>query len=62
MGIEPHEIEPSSFFDEDLNMGELEFGELIEQLESIYDIEIADLTEEVETVEDLVTILTEEFE
>jgi acyl carrier protein len=62
MGIEPQEIEPSSHFEEDLNMGDLEFMELIEELENDYDVEIADLVEEVVTVEDLITILTEELE
>ena len=62
MGIEPEEIEPTSHFAEDLNMGDLELMELVEILEEEYDVEISDLVEEVETVEDLITILTEELE
>jgi acyl carrier protein len=62
MGIDPQEIEPASHFEDDLNMGELEFMDLVEELENDYDVEIAHLVDDVETVEDLVTILTEELE
>lgn len=62
MGIDPSEVEPASHFEEDLNMGDLEFMELIESLEDEYDVELTDLCEGIETVEDLITILTEELE
>ncbi|HOM77830.1 acyl carrier protein [Patescibacteria group bacterium] len=62
MGIEPEEIEPTSHFEEDLNMGELELMGLIEELEKEFSLELKDLCENVETVEDLITILTEELE
>jgi acyl carrier protein len=62
MGTDPEEIEPASHFQEDLNMGELEFMELLVALEEEYTLELREYLEDLETVEDLITILTEELE
>ncbi len=62
MGIAPEEIEPTSHFQEDLNIGDLEFTELIEILEEKYKIDLSDYIDDIETVGDLVEILTEEIE
>ncbi len=62
MGIEPAEITPASHFADDLNMGELELMELLEELEREYDIRLADYIDDIVTVEDLITILSEDLE
>lgn len=61
-GIESDEIEPTSHFQEDLNMGEPEFIDLLNQIEEIYLLDLREYAEDIETVEDLITIITEELE
>lgn len=61
-GIEPEEIQPTSHFQEDLNLGELEFKEIISDLEEEYEIELEEYTADIETVEELVNVLSEELD
>jgi len=62
-GIEPEEITDESYFEEDLNMGQMELVELLTDLEEIYQVE--DLLEEkenLETVQDVVDLLVEKVD
>ncbi len=61
-GIDPEDITPASYFEDDLNIGEVEFAEIISELEEQYNIGLGDYINDIETVEDLVTILSEELD
>ena len=64
-GMEPEEIEPSSHFEEDLNIGEQEFVEILEKVEKAFEVDLAEYiskTETIETVEELINILSDELD
>ncbi len=56
------EIVPTAYIQEDLNIGELEFLEIVAELEKEYDIDLSEYKKDVETIEELVNMLTEELE
>jgi acyl carrier protein len=60
-GMEPNEITEESYFEDDLNLGELEVAEIIEELEEAYSIDLADYGD-METVADLITAVSENLE
>ncbi len=62
LGISPSEVMPADYFDEDLNMGEMELMQLLEELESSFDIELIQWAPKIKTVNDLVNIVREELE
>ena len=64
-GTEPEEIEPSSHFEEDLNIGEQEFVEILEKVEEAFEVDLAeykDRAEIIKTVEELINILSDELD
>jgi acyl carrier protein len=61
-GIEQEEIKPASHFAEDLNIGELEFLDIVREIEEEYKIDLEEYIEDIETVEDLINSLTEELD
>lgn len=62
-GMEPDEINEDSFFEEDLNMGQMELVELLTELEEIYQVEgLLEEKEEIETVQDIIDILVEKVD
>ncbi len=62
-GVDPEEITDDSFFEDDLNIGELEFAELLEEIEERYELDdLIDKKDEIETVGDLMEILADRIE
>lgn len=61
-GLEPSEIVGESYFEDDLNIGEMELAEILNELEEKYHAELVDEKDKIETVEDLVDLLSEKIE
>lgn len=62
-GMELDEINEDSYFEEDLNMGQMELVELLTELEEIYQVEgLLEEKEELETVQDIIDILVEKVD
>lgn len=61
-GLEPSEIIADSFFEDDLNIGEMDLLEILNELEEKYHTDLVDEKEDLETVQDLVDLLSEKIE
>jgi len=62
-GIDPEEIGDDSYFEDDLNVGQLELLEIISALEEEYSVEFSeDEKENIESVMDLVELIMEKVE
>lgn len=62
-GIELEEITEDSYFEDDLNMGQMDLVDLLTDLEEIYQTEgLIQEKDEIETVQDLIDILIENVE
>jgi len=62
-GMEEDEITEESYFEDDLNMGEMDLVELLTDLEDIYQTEgIIEEKDNIETVQDVVDVLIEKVE
>jgi acyl carrier protein len=61
-GLEIEEVEFDSFFEDDLNIGELGLIEIIEEAEEIFKIELVEYKEDIKTVEDLLELIAEQLE
>lgn len=61
-GLEPSEITAESYFEDDLNVGEMELIEILNELEEKYHTELVDEKDNIQTVQDLVDLLSEKIE
>lgn len=61
-GLERSEILESSFFEDDLNIGELEMVDILSELEEEFQIELMDNKDNFETVQDLAEAIAEQSE
>jgi acyl carrier protein len=61
-GVDLDEIEPESYFEDDLNLSHLELVEILVELEEIFQIELMDSKEEIETVQELLDLVGEQVE
>jgi acyl carrier protein len=61
-GLEPEEITADLYFEDDLNLGEIELLEILNELEEKYHTELVDEKDKIETVQDLVDLLLEKIE
>jgi len=61
-GLEPSEITADSFFEDDLNLGEMELIEILNELEEKYHTDLMEEKDNIETVQDLVDLLSEQIE
>jgi acyl carrier protein len=61
-GVDIDEIHEASYFEDDLNIGEIELVEILTELEDIYDVELVADKEDLETVQDLIDLLVEHLE
>ena len=61
-GIDKSEITPNSFFKDDLNIGEIELLEILEDLEETFKIDLIPEKEGIESVSDLLTALADKLE
>lgn len=61
-GVEPDEIHESSYFEDDLNIGEIELVEILTELEDEFNVELIAEKGKLETVQDLIDLLMEHLE
>ena len=61
-GVETHEIKHDSYFQDDLNMSELEITELLTDLEEELHVELIEDKGNIESINDLLEILAEKLE
>ena len=64
-GVVPEEVVPAAHFEDDLNIGELEFIEILEEVEEIFHVDLSeykDKAETIETVAELINILSDELD
>jgi len=64
-GVVAEEIVPTSHFEEDLNIGEQEFIEILEEVGGTFQIDLSeykDKAETIETVEKLINVLSDELD
>lgn len=62
MGIEPGDITEESYFEDDLNMSEMEVIELLTELEDEFQIDLMEEKDNITSVEDLINVLTEKLD
>lgn len=62
LGIEPEEVTPEAFFEDDLNVSEMELIEILQELEESFHIELLDKRENIESIADLLDILSEKLD
>lgn len=61
-GLEIEEVERESYFEDDLNIGEMELLEILEELEEMFAVELVDQRDDIETMQDLLDIISEQIE
>lgn len=61
-GLSSSEIHETSYFEDDLNIGEMELLEILSELEEIYQTELVSEQENIETVQDLVDLISEKID
>jgi len=61
-GHELDEITPESSFADDLNIGEIEFAEIVGEIEETLDVDLTEENEEIKTVADFVEVLKEHID
>lgn len=61
-GIEAREVLDDMFFEDDLNLGELELTEILEELEDELKVDLLDNQTELASVKDLLDLLEERLE
>jgi len=61
-GLETSEINGDCFFEEDLNLGEMEVIEILSELEEIYHVNLVDDIGNFATVQDVVDALEEHIQ
>ncbi len=58
-GVEKEEIKPEAYFMEDLNITEMELGEIVTEIEERLNIVIVEELEDIKTVGDLLHAISE---
>lgn len=61
-GLEISEVTPDQYFEDDLNLGEMEVRDILEELEEALDIELIEEKDNIETVNDLIELVREQVE
>ena len=61
-GLDREEIIAESFFEGDLNIGELQLVEILTELEEQFHVELLEDKEELDTVQDVIDALSEQVE
>ena len=61
-GMEISEVTPDQYFEDDLNLGEMEVRDILEELEEALDIELIEEKDNIETVNDLIELVREQVE
>jgi len=61
-GVELDEIHETSYFEDDLNIGEIELVEILSELEDEFNVDLVEDKANLETVQDLIDLLIERLE
>ncbi|HLB51955.1 hypothetical protein A3F07_03230 [candidate division WWE3 bacterium RIFCSPHIGHO2_12_FULL_38_15] len=61
-GIDPSEITLESYFEDDLNISEMELMEILEELDELFNLDLTSEKENLETVGDLIELLEEHLD
>ncbi|KKS16928.1 MAG: Acyl carrier protein [candidate division WWE3 bacterium GW2011_GWC1_41_7] len=61
-GLEPSEITKESFFEDDLNVSEMELIDILEELEETYKTDLVEERDNIDSVESLMDILSEKLD
>lgn len=61
-GVEAREVLDDMFFGDDLNLGDLELTEILEELEDQFKVDLLDEQSELESVKDLLDTLEEKLD
>jgi acyl carrier protein len=61
-GLEPSEISTESYFEDDLNVGEMELMEILEDLEETFHVDLIEDSDSFVTVQDVVDALEEHIQ
>jgi acyl carrier protein len=61
-GIDPAEVTPESYFEDDLNIGEMELIDILTELEDEYHVDLIDAKGDIESVGDLLELLSEKLD
>jgi acyl carrier protein len=61
-GADADEITETSYFQDDLNISEMELVEILSELEEEYHVNLIDEKDSIETVQDLIDLLVEQLE
>ena len=61
-GVELSEVTKESFFEDDLNIGEIELIEILEELEEKYHTDLVEERENIISVNDLLDIMSEKLD
>jgi len=61
-GLELSEITPESYFEEDLNVGEMELIEILEELEEAFHVDLIEDARNFVTIQDVVDALEEHIQ
>lgn len=61
-GVESEDITPDSYIEDDLNIGELELIEILEELEEKYDVELMEFKDDFDTISDILEQINEKID
>lgn len=61
-GLEASEISEESYFEDDLNIGEMELIEILSELEEVFHVDLVEDAENFSTVQDVIDALEEHIE
>jgi len=61
-GVSPADIHESSFFEDDLNVGEMELLEILSELEEMFKVDLVSEQENIVTVQDILDLLSEKID
>lgn len=61
-GLEASEIHRDSFFEDDLNIGEMELAEILSELEEDLQVDLLEDKDSIQSVTDLLEILSEKLD
>ncbi len=61
-GVEPAEITLESYFEEDLNISEMELLEIFEEIEDALQVDLSEEKDEIKSVGDLADALSEKLD
>lgn len=61
-GMDPDEITEECYFEEDLNLGEMEVIEILSELEELYHVNLVEDIESFSTIQDVVDALEEHIQ